>query len=146
MQKIIKWKIGWILIIYDIFDVLATGMGMGVPFFNILLGLPAGAYIGWRIGYQNLHLKRTIKKILLSAALSAGVTLALMLVIWAPTAVKLFDPSADLANFGIPMILYEPWASFIGWQVLMILIAPFLQFLMTTFGAQLALTGVPETG
>lgn len=146
MRKIIKWKIGWIILVYIILDVLAVGLGMGVAFFNIFLGLPAGVYIGWRIGYQKFPLKQTIKKILLWAALSAGVTLILMLVIWAPTAFMLFDPAADLANFGIPMILYEPRASFIGWQVLMILIAPFLQFLMTNFGAQSALIGVPETG
>ena len=51
----------------------------------------------------------------------------------------LFDPAADLANFGIPLILYEPTASFIGWLVLMIVISPFLQFLMMLFGAQLML-------
>jgi len=44
-----------------------------------------------------------------------------------------------LANFGIPLILYEPRASFIVWLILMIVISPFLQFLMTLFGAQLAL-------
>jgi hypothetical protein len=51
----------------------------------------------------------------------------------------LFDRAADLANFGIPMILYEPRASFIGWLLLMIFVSPFLQFLMTLFGAHLAL-------
>jgi phosphatidylglycerophosphate synthase len=52
----------------------------------------------------------------------------------------LFDPMADFVNFGIPMILYQPKASFIGWVVLMIFISPFLQFLMTLFGAQVAIT------
>ncbi len=47
----------------------------------------------------------------------------------------LFDPSADLANFGIPLILFDPTASFVGWLALMIVISPFLQFLMTLFGA-----------
>jgi len=35
--------------------------------------------------------------------------------------------------------LYEPAASFIGWLVLMIVISPFLQLLMTLFGSHLAL-------
>jgi hypothetical protein len=50
-----------------------------------------------------------------------------------------FDPVADLANFGIPLILYDPTASFIGWLALMIVISPFLQFLMALFGAHLTL-------
>jgi hypothetical protein len=33
------------------------------------------------------------------------------------------------------MILYTPRASFIGWIILMVLISPFLQFLMTLFGS-----------
>ncbi len=78
-------------------------------------------------------------KSLLWSALTAGFTVILMLVIWARTASMLFDPSADLANFGIPMILYEPRVSFIGWLVLMTLISPFLQFLMSVFGVHLAL-------
>ena len=39
------------------------------------------------------------------------------------------------------MILYEPLASFIGWQVLMVLISPFLQLLTTLFGSYLAILG-----
>jgi hypothetical protein len=54
-------------------------------------------------------------------------------------AALLFDPSADLVETGIPMILYEPKASLIGWLVLMIVLSPFLQFLMALFGAHLAL-------
>ena len=51
----------------------------------------------------------------------------------------LFDPRADLANFGIPLILFDPQASFIGWLVLMIAISPFLQLLATLFGSHLTL-------
>ena len=51
----------------------------------------------------------------------------------------LLDPQADLANFGIPMILYGPQASFIGWLVLMIVISPFLQLLATLFGAHVTM-------
>ena len=39
----------------------------------------------------------------------------------------------------MPLILYEPLASFIAWLVLMIVISPFLQFLMTLFGSHLTL-------
>jgi hypothetical protein len=62
-----------------------------------------------------------------------------MAALWGPTAKLLFDPQADLVNFGIPLILYDPRASFVGWLVLMIAISPFLQLLTTLFGAHLTL-------
>jgi hypothetical protein len=77
--------------------------------------------------------------VLLYALLTSAVTLFWMVVIWAPTIRLLFNPGSDIANFGIPMILYEPLASFIGWIVLMILVSPFLQFLTTIFGSFLAM-------
>jgi hypothetical protein len=42
-------------------------------------------------------------------------------------------------NFGIPMILYDPRASFIGWMVLMIIISPVLQILTTVFSSTVRL-------
>ena len=49
------------------------------------------------------------------------------------------DPTADFANFGIPMILYDPKISFVGWLILMIFISPFLQLLTTLFSSHLTL-------
>jgi hypothetical protein len=51
----------------------------------------------------------------------------------------LFDPLTDFADFGIPMILYDPRVSFVGWLVLMIVISPFLQLLTTVFASHCAL-------
>lgn len=73
------------------------------------------------------------------AIITSAFTVLLMAIIWLPAVLMLSDPTADLANYAIPMILYEPLASFIGWLVLMILISPFLQMLMTLFGAQVTL-------
>ena len=67
-----------------------------------------------------------------------------MAVIWLPALRLLKLPEADLANFGIPLILYEPLPSFIGWMVLMVLISPFLQVLTTVFGAVLKLAYTPN--
>jgi hypothetical protein len=78
-----------------------------------------------------------LRKILSAAALTSAFTILLMALIWASSLAMLFDPAADLANYGIPQILFEPLASFIGWLVLMIFISPALQFLMTLFGAHL---------
>ena len=139
MRKLFSLRLGWAFTIFSLLDIIATCMGMGVPFFNILLGFPVGWVIARRFSKLEMPTKRLMIKSLLWSALTAGFTVILMLVIWARTASMLFDPSADLANFGIPMILYEPRVSFIGWLVLMTLISPFLQFLMSVFGVHLAL-------
>jgi catechol 2,3-dioxygenase-like lactoylglutathione lyase family enzyme len=41
---------------------------------------------------------------------------------------------------GLPLILYDPLASFIGWLALMIVVSPALQFVVTIFGAWVAVT------
>ena len=130
-----NWK--WAGATFILAALLCTAMGMGVPFFNILLGLP----VGWWAAARNLRLytktSQVLSRTLLISALAAGFTLLLMLVIWAPMFAMLWDPQADPANFGIPMILYDPLWSFVGWQVLMIFISPFLQWLMSLLGAYL---------
>ncbi len=42
MRKLLSLKLGWAFTIFSLLDIIATGMGMGVPFFNILLGFPLG--------------------------------------------------------------------------------------------------------
>ncbi len=63
-----------------------------------------------------------------------------MLGVWGYFLLNLFKSGFDIINSGIPMILYDPFASFIGWMVLMIIISPFLQFLMAILGAYVVLT------
>ena len=45
------WNIGFkkAFLIYIIIDVLCVGLGMGVPFFSIILGFPVGWYLAKRI-------------------------------------------------------------------------------------------------
>jgi hypothetical protein len=62
-----------------------------------------------------------------------------MLAIWGTTIPMLFDPTVDLANFGHPMLLFDPRASFIGWLILMIIISPILQLMTTIFSAFITL-------
>ena len=139
MRKVFSLKIGWALAIFAFADIICTGLGMGVPIFCILLGLPVGWYIANRITVHPFDTRRMLNKMLLGAALTSAFTFVGMALLWGRCIAMLFDPTADLANFGIPLILYEPLASFIGWLVLMIVISPFLQFLMTLFGAHLTL-------
>ncbi|MCX6030424.1 MAG: hypothetical protein NT169_14145 [Chloroflexi bacterium] len=129
----------WALLLYAALDVICVGAGMGVPIFCILLGLPVGWAIATRLTVRPRPVRQALDRVLRWAALTAAFTCVLMTAVWSRMVGMLFDPAADLANFGIPLILYEPAASFIGWLVLMIVISPFLQFLMTLFGAHLAL-------
>ena len=64
-----------------------------------------------------------------------------MLIIWVPMGRLLFDAGNDFSTSGVPLILYEPRASLIGWLGLMILVSPVLQLLTTLFGAYLTLLG-----
>lgn len=139
MRKVFALRVGWALAIFAFLDLICTGLGMGVPFFCILFGLPVGWYIALRVTDHPRPVAQTLGRVLAGAVLTSAFTAVVMGVIWGPFTVMLFDPAADLANFGIPLILYEPTASFIGWLVLMIVISPFLQLLMTLFGAYLTL-------
>ncbi len=139
MSKIFSLKIGWALLIFVFLDLVCAGLGMGVPIFCILLGLPVGWYIAQRIATQPFGIKAMLGRTLTGAALTSGFTFVGMMLLWAPWSAILFDPAANLESLGAPLILYEPLASFIGWLVLMIVISPFLQLLLTLFGSHLTL-------
>jgi len=138
----------WIAI-YAVLDVIAVGMGMGVPIFPILLGFAVGWLLPARLlsarqesawpATSATSLRQILARILRWAAASAAWTFLQMAVIWLRTVPMLFDPGVDIAQFGHPMILYEPVPSFIGWIVLMVLISPFLQLLTTVFAATVRL-------
>lgn len=139
MRRLLAMKPVWALTLYALLDLLGVALGMGVPVFCILLGLPVGWYVARRLATGSTATRSLLRGILSRAAIAVGFTFVLMGVIWAPTMRLLWDPHPDFVNFGIPLILYDPLASFIGWQVLMIIVSPFLQFLMVLFGAQLTL-------
>jgi len=125
--------------IFVIADLVCVAMGMGVPIFCIGFGFLVGWYIARRVTATTAKVKDALQTVLLYAIATSAFTLLVMGVIWGPTIPMLFDPDADLANFGIPMILYDPKLSFVGWVVLMILISPFLQLLTTLFSSYLTL-------
>ncbi len=139
MKKWLELKPKWVLGIFIILDIVWIGMGMGVPFFCILFGFLVGWYIVWNITTTTDNVRMVFRRVLLYAVVTATVTLLGMLIIWGPSISFLIDPERDLVNTGVPMILYEPRASFIGWLVLMIVISPFLQLLTTLFGSYLAM-------
>ena len=125
--------------IFVFLDVLCVGLGMGVPIFCIGLGFPVGWYVAARAARSACNLGEVLKRTVVQATVASAVTFAMMALIWGNVARMLLDPAADFANFGIPMILYDPKVSFIGWLVLMIFISPFLQLLTTLFSSHLTL-------
>jgi len=125
--------------IYAGLDVVCVGMGMGVPILCILLGFPVGWYLGAREAAEAPSPRHALARILRGAAVTSAFTFVMMAASWGRCGVMLLDPAADLANFGIPMVLFTPRASFIGWLVLMIFLSPFFQFLATLFSGQVAL-------
>jgi hypothetical protein len=140
MKKLFEINPKVVIILYMVADIICTGAGMGVPIFCILLGFPLGWYIARRIYLSTGFSQLTNSRILKYSLLAASFTFLIMLVIWGPTIRFLFDPTFDIKNFGHPLILYDPKISFIGWQVLMIFISPFLQLLATIFAAFITLT------
>jgi len=139
LTGIFNWKPKIVLALFILLDLLCVGMGMGVPIFCILFGFVVGWYIATRISILDLSIKDTLHRVLKYAITTSLFTLLVMCVIWGRAIIMLFDPASDFENFGIPLILYEPKASFIGWLVLMIFISPFLQLLTTIFASYLTL-------
>lgn len=141
MKKFLGLRPLWAFGIFVLLDMVCIGMGMGLPIFCILFGFPLGWFVVKYITLRTTSIPQVFRKVLLYATITASVTLLGMIIIWGPTVSILFEPGGDLANTGVPMILYEPMPSFIGWIVLMILISPVLQLLTTLFGSHLALLG-----
>ena len=130
-----KWFIWYIPIC-----IVATGIGMGVPIFNILLGIPVGFYLSKIVSSRsNNSFTDIISSSLKFSTSTAFITFLLMAIIWLPTTTILINPDIDIENFGIPMIMFNPLPSFFAWIILMVFISPALQFLLTFFVIQLIL-------
>lgn len=124
---------------YMIIDTFLVGIGMGVPFFCILLGFPVGWYLAERSFLSGKNSKDILSFILKYSIYTSLFTFMWMVLIWGPVSMMLIDPGADFANFGIPMILYDPKISFVGWIILMVFISPFLQLITTIFASNVTL-------
>jgi hypothetical protein len=144
ISKIHQLNLSKALILFVILDVLCMGAGMGVPVFNIMLGFVVGWYIARRITLDTREFKLILQHLLVYSCVTACVTFLGMVLIWGWSILILFDSQTELVNFGIPMILYEPRASFIGWLCLMIVISPFLQLLTTVFAGHLTLLSISK--
>jgi hypothetical protein len=131
------------LLAFLLLDLLAVGAGMGVPIFAIFFGFLVGWLAPRVLAETATDLRSLLRKCVAAALLTSTFTFLLMLLIWGPKAAMLFDPAADIAHFGIPLILYEPVASFVGWIVLMVFLSPFLQALAAAFASSVRLAWFP---
>ncbi len=135
MKKLFKIKTRSAFVIYLILDLICAGMGMGVPIFCILFGFLVGWYIARVAPTSTKTFSQIMKKFLLYATTTSTFTFVVMTILWGRWAAILFDSNTDYSNLGIPMILFDPKASFVGWLILMIFISPFLQMLTTLFAS-----------
>lgn len=141
-MNIFKIHINAVFVLYMVLDMVFIGMGMGVPFLCILFGFPVGWYILKRLKLSKMSLNDILSKTLKYALLTSFFTFLLMIIIWGPISTLLLNPNMNFANFGMPLILYEPKISFIGWIILMVFISPVIQLLTTIFAAYMSLWNV----
>lgn len=139
MNKIFKINTKIDFVLYMILNTVFAGMGMGVPFFCILFGFPVGWYLTKRLMFSKKSPNYILSDILKYALFTSIFTFILMVIIWGPVSTMLLDPNVNFANFGMPLLLYDPKISFIGWIILMIFISPFLQLLTTIFASHVTL-------
>lgn len=142
ISKIDKLNLKGVFLLFIVLDIICIGMGMGVPFFNILFGFLVGWYTARRISHKNYEMKDIFKKLLTSSFITACITFIGMIIIWGWSITLLRGSDADIENFGLPLILYSPRASLIGWLILMIVISPFLQLLTTIFAGNVTLMSI----
>jgi hypothetical protein len=125
-----------LIIILLVLNVMLIGLGMGIPILNIIFALPLGYQLSkGKTGEVRSRLKEMYKMGLIFSLSS----IVVLIVIWLPQIKWLIDPSLNIANFGHPFWLYDPLISFIGWIILMVLVAPLLQLLSYIFGGVLAI-------
>lgn len=125
------------LVAYILLDSLMVVAGLGVPSFCILLGFGVGWFGALRAEFFLREIGAAMRRVVRYAAITSGVTLLLMVVAWGRYVPPLFDPVIDPGSMGVPLILYDPRLSLVGWLIGMFLVVPLAQFLVTLAGAYL---------
>ena len=126
-------------LVYVVIDVICIGLGMGVPILCIFLGFVVGWFVVGQLSKEAGDMHRLFQRTLKYSLLSVALTFVIMLIIWGRMFLLLFDPNTVYANLGIPLILYDPKLSFVGWLILLIFISPALQLLTTIFAAYITI-------
>ncbi len=128
--------------LFVVLDVLTIGpMGMGVPFFTILLGFPVGWFAARR--RRALPVREAMRGCYSVALSTSGLSMAVLAALWLPWLPAAWGTEGELIQTGIPMILYGPRASFIGWIALMVVVSPVLEVLTTLASSYVTLMREP---
>jgi len=139
MRRILDLRVGWALVVFAFLDLACVALGLGVPIFCILLGVPVGWYVVETAAARRLTESDTRSEVLLGGVVTAVFTSVMMALVWGPSAALLVDGRMDLAGLGVPLLFIDPRVSLVGWLALMIVVSPVLQLLMTLFGAHLTI-------
>lgn len=124
-----------LLVAYVLLDALLAAAGLGVPSFCIMLGIGVGWFGALRAEFFLREIGPAMQRVMRYAAITSGVTFLLMVVAWWRYVPPLLDPVIDPGSMGVPLILYDPRLSLIGWLFGMFLVGPLAQFLVTLAGA-----------
>lgn len=139
MRRILNVGVGWAVVLFTVADVACVVLGLGVPVFCILLGIPVGWFVVETAAARRLTDREIRSEVLLGGVVTAFLTSVMMALVWGSSAAVLVDGQADPGSLGLPLLFADAKASIIGWLVLMIVVSPGLQLLMTHFGAHLTL-------
>lgn len=123
--RVFNWRAFALFVVLDLF---LMGIGMGIPVFAIPFGIVVGIYVNRST--KGLSATVSLPRLLRAACVTSLVTFLIAGAIWLPQLAKLSDGS-DLGSYGIPLILYGEQASFVGWIVLMVVISPLLQAMVS---------------
>ena len=105
MQKILKMKLGWALALFCFPRRILHGRREWAFLSSISCsGCRLGVYLALRLRDKASDTRSLMGKLLLWSGITSAFTVLLMAIIWLQATLMLFDPTADLANFGIPMI------------------------------------------
>lgn len=144
MPKEPFWRTHLPAIAIGLLDVFLIGIGMGVPFFAILLGFGVGWWLARRPAPLTVvpddPVRVRARSLLGSGGALAALSFFVLLAVWGPTLGNAFDPDFDAAGWGIPLILYTSQASTIAWYSLMLVISPLLQLMAVLTGGVVALS------
>lgn len=138
LERLLTLSSKQLFIAYVVLDMVCIGIGMGVPIFSIALGFPIGWWIVTKHFYAN-DIRDVIKNLLKMSLCMAAITCVGMILIWGWSVLLLQGTDKEISRFGLPSILFTPRASLIGWLILMIIVSPILQMLLTIFAGNLTL-------
>jgi len=78
--------------LFIILELATIGMGMGVPFFTILLGLPVGWFLPRLLQTPAEISPASLKSLLRMALITSRLSALILAAIWLPALSWLFDP------------------------------------------------------